>query len=121
MNKLDQHCALCSTKPVQYVKTKGQFIKVCDSCKAVLEKAGLTVEPNQVYAMGKGSRTVWESPSGSLFRGPHGAWKALTATRNACECIDDDAWVCFRGQNIVGMNHCPCLCHRNVAGGKEEG
>jgi hypothetical protein len=31
-----------------------------------------------------------------------------------CECIDSDAWVCFRGQNIVGMDLCPCPCHKEA-------
>lgn len=49
--KLDQHCLLCETVGVSYVKTKGSFVKVCESCEAVLVAAGLTVTPNQVHAM----------------------------------------------------------------------
>ncbi len=48
--KLDQHCALCSAVGVNYVKTKGAFHKVCESCEKVLADAGLTVEPLQVFA-----------------------------------------------------------------------
>lgn len=38
--------------------------------------------------------------------------EALIAPR--CDCIDSDAWVCFRGQNIVGMDECPCPCHKDT-------
>lgn len=47
---LDQHCALCSVVGVHYVKTKGGFYKICDSCESVLAHAGLLVEPLQVFA-----------------------------------------------------------------------
>ena len=36
----------------------------------------------------------------------------LSAAPEPCGCIDSDAWVCFRGQNVVGMDECPCDCHQ---------
>jgi hypothetical protein len=33
-----------------------------------------------------------------------------------CDCIDSDSWVCFRGQNIVGIDRCPCPCHKEAEG-----
>jgi len=47
---LDQHCALCGNKPVRYVKTKGGFHKVCDSCATVLGRASLLVETDVIHA-----------------------------------------------------------------------
>lgn len=41
--KLDQHCVLCFEVGVSYVKTKGGFHKLCDSCSEMLGKAGLVV------------------------------------------------------------------------------
>ncbi len=35
------------------------------------------------------------------------------ASVQPCECVDSDSWVCFRGQNIVGMDLCPCVCHES--------
>ena len=51
MKLLDQHCELCFARGVVYVKTKGGFRKLCESCKKVVADAGLTVEPLIVYAM----------------------------------------------------------------------
>lgn len=48
---LDQHCLLCFSKPVTYVKTKGGFVKICLSCRDVLERAALTVQPERVIPM----------------------------------------------------------------------
>lgn len=50
---LNQHCALCFNKPVRYVKTKGGFYKVCDSCRKVLETAFLIIESDVVHAAGE--------------------------------------------------------------------
>lgn len=47
---MNQHCALCGTIGVSYVKTKGGFHKLCDSCKKVVADAGLTVEPLRIFA-----------------------------------------------------------------------
>lgn len=48
---LDQACLLCSKRPVRYLKTKGGFHKVCDSCREILRKAGLEEENLQVLPM----------------------------------------------------------------------
>lgn len=48
---LDQHCILCYQKPVNYVKTKGGFHKVCKTCRAVLEAAGLLEREEIVHVM----------------------------------------------------------------------
>lgn len=47
---LDQHCVLCANKPVRYVKTKGGFHKVCESCATVLKMAGLLVDSERIRA-----------------------------------------------------------------------
>ena len=43
VRKLTQHCVLCGAIGVSYVKTKGGFHKVCDSCWDVLDAESLTV------------------------------------------------------------------------------
>lgn len=35
--KMDQHCALCFEVGVSYVKTKGGFHKLCDSCRKLVD------------------------------------------------------------------------------------
>jgi len=31
-----------------------------------------------------------------------------------CDCVDSDSWVCFQDQHIIGMDHCPCPCHKDA-------
>jgi hypothetical protein len=49
--KMDQHCALCFEVGVSYVKTKGGFHKLCDSCWKLVDDAGLTVPCDIVRAI----------------------------------------------------------------------
>lgn len=49
--KLDQHCALCYERGVSYVKAKGGFWKLCESCEKVLAAANLLEENLAVHAM----------------------------------------------------------------------
>ena len=60
---LNQRCLLCENTRVRYLKTKGGFYKVCDSCREVLGKADLTEPELRVFAVEANSESPGDGES----------------------------------------------------------